>query len=248
MKKIIIPLILLIIFFQTNLFSNPIDKFINVEIPDCSNSYHDENRSHEILFRENYTLCYSEEHEQSEWVAYELTKSELEKNASRKNRFISDPEISTQSAHTSDYTNSNFDRGHLAPAADMAFSVEAMSDSFYMSNISPQSPSLNRIVWKEIEEIARSWAEKYESVYITTGPILDKTDFAKIGENQVSVPEYFYKILVSWDNDNNQILCECYLVPNFEPSNNPSDYLTTLSHLEEITNIDFYPLLNDLLQ
>jgi endonuclease G len=72
----------------------------------------------------------------------------------------------------SDYTNSGFDRGHLAPAGDMKWSETAMDESFLMSNISPQKPAFNRGIWKKLEEKIRSWAIENDSIIVVTGLFL----------------------------------------------------------------------------
>ena len=85
-----------------------------------------------VVDRAGYALGYIEYHEQPAWVVYKLTRDEvLTKVSKRKNRFKEDPEIPTGSACSADYQRSGYDRGHLAPAADMAFSEQTMADSFY---------------------------------------------------------------------------------------------------------------------
>ena len=102
-----------------------------------------------IIDREGYALGYSEYHEQPAWVIYHMTAEEATTKAtSREDNFRPDPEIPTGSATLADYRGSGFDRGHLAPAADMAFSVKTMDESFYMSNMSPQRGEFNRGIGK----------------------------------------------------------------------------------------------------
>ena len=105
-------------------------------------------------------------------VAYELTAQEVQGIVSRSDDFRADPEIITGSAALVDYRGSGYDRGHLAPAADMKWSEEAMSESFYMSNMSPQAPGFNRGIWKSLESRVRSWAVENGTVYVVTGGIL----------------------------------------------------------------------------
>ena len=105
--------------------------------------------------------------------------------------------ISTGSASLPDYKGSGYDRGHLAPAGDMKWSTTAMSESFYMSNMSPQEPSFNRGIWNRLESQVRRWAIDNGSVYIATGGVL--TDGLKtLGSNSVSVPQYYFKVILDY--------------------------------------------------
>ena len=101
----------------------------------------------------------AEEHEQPAWVIYRLTKQQaLTKAAKRDDNFKEDPSVPTGSATLADYRRSGYDRGHLAPAADMAYSRQTMEDSFFMSNMSPQRPAFNRGIWKDLEAQVRDFA------------------------------------------------------------------------------------------
>lgn len=153
---------------------------------------------HEFRSFSGYTICYREEYEQPEWAAYTLTAEKLVKNASREDNFRPDPKISTGSASLADYKGSGYDRGHLAPAADFSYSEEAMSDSFYLSNMSPQNGSFNRGIWAKLEAAVRDWAGETLVTYVVTGPVLEKpaSEYGFIGANEVSVPEFYYKALL----------------------------------------------------
>ena len=118
-----------------------------LELPLCKKNDPD----HQIRRFDNYTICYRESYEQAEWSAYSLSREQLKKNASRSNDFRPDPQISSESASLADYKGSGFDRGHLTPAADMSFDQKAMSETFFMSNMSPQAPEFNRGIWKDLE-------------------------------------------------------------------------------------------------
>ena len=102
------------------------------------------NGNGEIVNHKHYSLSYSEEYEQAEWVFYKIKKERTLGLASIVNNFRSDEKVNSNSATIYDYKGSGYDRGHLAPAADFSFSSIAMSESFYMSNMSPQNPSFNR--------------------------------------------------------------------------------------------------------
>lgn len=197
----------------------------------------------EIIAHKGYTLCYNEAYEQASWVAYELTKEETFKVCNRTNRFLSDPAVATGSAVDEDYKGSGFDRGHLAPAADMAWSTTSMAESFYFSNMSPQRPQFNRGIWKKLEEQVRDWAKENEVIYIVTGPVLNK-GLHKIGTvNQVAVPNYYYKVILDYSRAHTKAIG--FVLPN-EGSNEPLQHFAVpIDSVESLTGIDFFPLLPD---
>lgn len=146
-----------------------------------------------------YSLSYNEEFEQADWVAYRLTDEMLSNPVcERDDSFKKDPLVVTGSASASDYKNSGYSKGHLAPAADMLLSETAMKESFYFSNMSPQKQDFNNGIWKKLEEQVREWARENEEVFVVTGPVLDKESYPTIGKNEVAVPEKFYKVILDY--------------------------------------------------
>lgn len=196
-----------------------------------------------IITKENYTLQYNERYEQADWVAYELTREEVFGTTKRKNSFKTDPQITTGSATLNDYKASGYDRGHLAPSADMKMSPESMSESFYMSNMSPQVPGFNRGIWARLESYVRTWAVDNKSVYVVTGGVLTKDKYSTIGVNNVAVPEYFYKVILDYTGD--EIKAIGFILPNEKSSKSLQEYTVTIDEVEAFTGIDFYPLLED---
>ena len=202
--------------------------------------------SHAIVERSYYTLRYSEEHEQALWVAYILYADSLKQTTfERKDDFREDSRIKTGSASLSDYKGSGYDRGHIAPAADFSYSEFALSQSFFMSNMSPQDPSFNRGVWKKLEDQVRAWAMKNDQVYVVTGPVLNKT-YKTIGSNKVSVPEYYYKIIL--DMRKPEIKAIAFLMKNEKSSAPLSSFVVTIDSVEQLTGLDFFPGISDELE
>lgn len=199
-----------------------------------------------LINRPGYALGYIEYHEQAAFVIYKLTAREaLTKEAQRTNRFRRDPEIPTGSATTADYRRSGYDRGHLAPAADMAFSVQTMADSFFMSNMSPQKPAFNRGIWKRLEEQVRQIAVREKAIYVVTGPILPKKKTVTIGANQVTVPAHFYKVIFDLTPPRKMI---GFILPN-EGSDRPlEDFAVTVDVVEKATGLDFFSALPNAVQ
>jgi len=226
-----------------------------LEKPVCAASH--KATDHQIRQFEHYSICYRESYEQAEWSAYCLTEEELVKNAKRSDDFRSDPEITTGSATPADYKKSGYDRGHLSPAADFAFDEKAMSETFYMSNMSPQKGNLNRGLWKDLESKVREWAEIFGRVYVVSGPILEKPaeEYQSIGENQVSVPEFYYKVILAplYADENDKaspedaqnIMMMAFIFPNEKCEGTLDDYAVTVDEVESRTGLDFFAPLPD---
>lgn len=192
-----------------------------------------------------FSLGYSEEHEQAAWVGYLLSRQHAENRYKRRNNFKADPLVHSGSARRQDYRQSGFDRGHLAPAADLDFSRQALNESFYMSNISPQHPSFNRGGWKALEEIVRQWTLEEDSLWVVSGPVLQQ-DLRKIGINQVSIPAYFYKIILNSRQAELKIIS--FLLPNKKIEKDLSYWVVPVDSVEALSGLDFFPQLPDVLE
>ncbi len=198
-----------------------------------------------VVAHDYFTLSYAEKYEQPEWVAYELSKSNLQgEKHDRHNRFKSDPLVKTGSAKPGDYTRSGYDRGHLAAAADMAFSSDAMKQSFFMSNISPQEPSFNRGIWRELEEQTRDWCKDNEHFYVVVGPILTQRAKKRIGEDKgLAVPRSYYKVLLDLKSKDQKAVG--FIMENKKSDQPLTNYMVPVDSIETLTGIDFFPELPD---
>lgn len=192
----------------------------------------------EVVRHTYYTLSYAEDHEQAEWVAYELTRDRLDKNwVERATSFRPDPDVRTESATPRDYSGSGYDRGHLCPAADMAFDTLAMNETFFMSNMSPQLRGFNGGVWRELEECTRDWARKFQKLYVVTGPVLSRPGKEQIGFSKVTVPAGYYKVLLAPEQHR-----AIAFVLTHEVSTKPiMEFAGTIDQVEKLTGIDFFP-------
>ncbi len=126
----------------------------------------------------------------------------------------------------------------MAPAGDMAFSRESMSESFYMSNMSPQIRNFNGGAWRELEESIRDWAYDFEHLYVVTGPVLTRGIRDQIGGNGVSVPDEFYKVIL--DASRPDLKAIAFLMPNEISTQALQEYALSIDEVEEITGIDFF--------
>ena len=198
-----------------------------------------------IVAHSHYKLSYAEAHEQAEWVMYTLQGSGLNPSIGRTDNFRPDPGVSTGTAKLSDYRGSGFDRGHLAPAADMKYTNTSMSESFFMSNMSPQTPSFNRQIWRKIESQFRNWGHEYGKIIIVTGPVLNGDYSGSIGSSGVTVPKYYYKVAIDPNNLERNI---AVLIENKGSSANLQSFVVSIDYLESLTGIDFFYKLDDALE
>ena len=200
----------------------------------------------EVVHHSHFSLSYLEQHEQAEWVAYTLEREWLEKpRAERKDWFETDKKISTGSATYEDYKGSGFSRGHLVPAADMAFDKQVMQETFMMSNISPQVKAFNSGIWRELEENVRNWAKMDNQIFVVTGPVLGSTATKKIGKiNKVTVPDLFYKVILDYNGAEKKAMG--FIIPNELSTRRLEAYMVSVDKVEELTGIDFFTyMIND---
>ena len=192
-----------------------------------------------------YKLSYSEKHEQAEWVAYNLKAEHLSSTNFKRPYFEKDTKVSTKSAHYKNYSNSGYDKGHLCPAADRKFSKLAHDETFLTSNISPQEHKFNAGIWNRLEQKTRFWASKYKNLYVITGGILEGSS-KTIGSEKVTVPNYFYKIILDFQKP--EIKAIAFLIPHKESEKALYKFVTSIDKIEALTNIDFFPELEDSLE
>ena len=192
-----------------------------------------------IVKKEHYALSYVEKFEQAEWVAYELTKKSIQApNIKRTGDFRRDRDVRTGSADREDYRGSGYDRGHLTPAGDMAFSRESMSSTFLMSNISPQVRAFNGGVWRELEENVRNWAYESDKIYVVSGPVLTEPAMDYIGDNKVAVPSRYFKVIL--DNQKPDIKAIAFLMPNEVTQKHLKEFVVSIDEVEKVTGLDFF--------
>lgn len=213
-------------------------------IPECSAKVD----NHEWIEHKAYSLCYNEDSEQPEFTVFEMTKSEAKKlgTAPRKNSFRADKTVSTGSAELSDYKGSGYSRGHLVANDDMSYSDKTVSETFFLSNMSPQLQTMNGGAWLAVENYTQDFllkdGKKYNSVYIYSIPLVNKDypEIENIGKNKVSVPVGFFKVMYIPEAD--EFIC-WYVAQKCKDTNSSSSnakkYLTTLEVVEKQSGIYF---------
>lgn len=199
-------------------------------------------RDEEIVQHEGFTLSYNKKHLLPNWVAWLLTRERTQGKEKRADNFQPDEKIKKGPvAEDSDYRGSGYDRGHMCPAADCMHNRQSMNDCFLLSNICPQTHNLNAGDWKELETKTRQWAQRYDSIFVVCGPVLQKGHrYPKVGQNQVTVPEQFFKVLLRFTSPR-QAQAIGFIYDNSEESNHPLEYYAvTVDSVEALTGINFF--------
>ena len=245
-KKYIYTLIALLFALGFYLYENFAwgEELLNNEsvVFDSSMSYLPTSTTGQLVQHPFYSLSYSEQHEQAEWVAYSLSANQVVSTKYKRPYFVKDKSVSTKSAHYKNYKDSGYDKGHLCPAGDRKFSKKAHDATFLTSNVSPQNHQFNAGVWNRLEQKTRFWATKYGGIYIVTGGVL-KSNLKSIGTEKVAVPEHFYKIILDYTKP--EVKAIAFLIPHEDSNKALYRFVTSIDTIENLTGIDFFPELPD---
>ena len=223
-----------------------------------------------LIEKPQFTICYNSESLNPNWVAWHLCSGDLG-NADRADTFRPDPELPQgwYAVRKQDYKFPayGFDRGHICPSADRTASSQDNSMTFLMTNMVPQAPDNNRIVWVALEKFEREEVLKGKEAYIFAGPYGkggtgDKGYFEEIPvtlkdgtELSIIVPSHTWKIILflpEGEDDFSRIASEAEIlavnVPNEKgcgKNGSWQQYLCSVNYIEEITGYDFFELLPD---
>jgi endonuclease G len=188
-----------------------------------------------------YTLSYSEPYELPSWIAYKLTPEQAKATGTFRDKYIADPLVTTGSAVPKDYKDAPYIMAQLVPVEDMFSSPQAVEESFMMTNIVPQKPAFNRFIWKVNGQLVREWAKEGNTLYILTGPVLTDVPFFTFGDNKVSTPTRYYKVVL----DVNGKRAIGFLFRSNTANGVAKSFAVSVDEVENATGLDFYPSLPD---
>ena len=215
----------------------PLGQALDPTLPTCGGTE---------LPKTDYTICHQDDWLIPEWVGYVLTAQDLEGTASRTDDYRPDPDLPVgHRAELSDYDGSALDRGHMAPAGDFTRNEEAMSETFFLSNMAPQEPSFNRGPWKDLEMYVRGLVTRAGQAKIFAGNLFlngngQPTDpQRRIGTDGVAVPTHCFKLLVA-RYDNGDAIGLAFLGANAYPGGDWRTFQTTIDDVETLTGLDFF--------
>ncbi len=193
------------------------------------------------LCRMGYALAHDPVKKTPIWVAEYLDKKRSSGKLDRSDKFAPDPDLPAgRRAELADYKSASkqYDRGHMSPAKDNAWDSDAMDESFYLSNMTPQvGPSMNRGIWMRLETKVRAWAKDRGELYVYSGPIYAKgIPWKTIGKNKVGVPISFFKI--AYDPKSKEAIA--FIMENRKlKTEDMPDYIVTIDEVEKKTGLSF---------
>lgn len=198
-----------------------------------------------IIQHKGYALSFNSETNNPNWVAWVLTPNRTYGTIQRSNDFRGDPDVpASHRVEGYDYKDTGYDRGHMCPAADNKWDLAAMTECFYMSNMCPQMPTLNRSSWKKLEDACRRWSDQEDSIYIVCGPIYDNYKSKTIGnEVKIAVPTAFFKVVLSLRKGKEKAIGFYYT--NSSNKQDIKDAAKSVDEIEKLTGIDFFYKLDD---
>jgi endonuclease G len=218
-----------------------------------------------LLFNTEFVVNHDADLRMATWVAYRLTAADARARRPRTECFRRDPRLAAgQGAVCEDYQEPIFDRGHLVPSGDMQRSLDAMLNTYVLTNMAPQFGNFNQLIWARLEGYVRDWAVDRDPLFVVTGAIFDENgdglrdpDAAvrrvtntRQGMDRVGIPTEFYKFVLHQRADG-FIESMAFILPHNEEritDDRAADAylrsrLTTIDDIEARTGIDFLPLL-----
>ena len=202
-----------------------------------------------------YSLEYSYKYKHSYWIAYRFDNT-TGGNVGRNEAYKPDPELPSQyAAKHNDYTNSGYTRGHLCASSDRQYSKEANQQTFYMSNISPQSGNgfnQSGSAWNTGEDKVQAWgyniSRSTDTLYVVKGGTIGEGMIKGYIKNEIAIPKYFCMAVLFRSGDNYKAIGFYMPHENLKDDpdkKDPKKYLMSIDALEQETGIDFFHNLPD---
>ncbi len=190
-----------------------------------------------VIERGHFVVGWSPSLRHPLWVAYHVP-AERAYEMGKRPSFRADP-AALGSPSAGEYRKTGYDRGHMAPNYAIAtrFGAEAQKKTFYMSNVAPQRPGLNRGPWREVEHrIAELWTAKYGEIWVVVGCVPGDERLP----SGVDAPAAFWQVIVAQDGDGVRALA-VYMPQSIPYSAFPVHNIVTIDELERRTGLDFFP-------
>ena len=200
-----------------------------------------------IIDRGEFLIGWSDSLRHPVWCAYHVTPEKKHEDGKRPS-FLIDRAV-PKAPRPEAYSKSGYDRGHMVPnhAIISRYGEEARRKTFLMSNIAPQTPALNRGVWRDMEHrIADLWTARYGEIWVVVGAIPSETEEC-LALDAVDIPSAYFQVVLAQEGLDIRALAVIF-PQDISWNAWPTRYLVTIDELEEMTGLDFNPELPSFIQ
>jgi len=189
-------LLLVIIFVGCGETTQNNQESIESETTTTTKEFITNSNCNQIIDNEFITICYDYKLKAAKAVAYTLDGDLMNaSNIKERPRFYKEPSLEKkyQILHT-DYTNSGYDRGHLAPDASFDWSQESLDAVYTLANIIPQAPQINRNSWADLEKYTRDKAVELGELTVMNVVKYGQRS-RRMGKNKMAISKGYFKVL-----------------------------------------------------
>lgn len=194
-----------------------------------------------IMHYSEFSLSYNSSYRLSSWVAYKVTRSQINKDENSGHKFIVDPGLELPIGNKKDYKKSGYEMAQLVNYYDLKHNQKAVEESFYMSNVSPMKLAYYKHIWLKTEDLIRLWSAGTDGLYVICGPILSDSPFASFGSNNISIPKRFFKAV--YDPKNKKAIG--FIFRNGMSSGSLNSFVVSIDKIEEESGLDLFHSLDD---
>ncbi len=206
----------------------------------------------QLIYRKSYVCSYNSENRCANWSAWVLTREHANGPYRRRDvhiegYYLEDEEGVAGRQRLSDWNKvEGYDHGHLCPSGDNKWDLEAMYETYFLSNMCVQNRMLNQGPWENLESRCREWAKRFGELYIVTGPVFYDKEHKTTGTG-LHVPDAFFKVVLCLKGTPKAI---AFLYDNItpQPRENLDSHVYNIDEIEALTGLDFFRILNDNLE
>lgn len=202
-----------------------------------------------ILKRKTYICSFNHQTRCANWSAWYLEKEHADgpykrKDLQIKSSYLEDERTIKGRQRLSDWRNTpGYDHGHLCPSGDNKYDLEAMRQTFYLSNMCVQNSALNQGPWEHLESTCRQWAKSNGGIYIITGPVYSHSKIKRT-HSGIAIPDKFFKVVLCMEGTPKAI---GFIYDNTTPKkgDKTEQHVCTIDEIERLTGFDFFASLPD---
>lgn len=197
------------------------------------------------IYRDGYVLHFNEQKKVSDWVGYVVKGTDVKGSQTPEITFFKDPYIGS-CPMDSDYENYGYSKAVLKPYVAARNSEKEMLALNNFLNVVPMDATLDKGVWRILENMEAGWSVMFDSVFVITGPIYKKERPIVIGDNKIHVPDQFFKVIMVYNGMDMGAIG--FVIPNNEEANDVKKYSMPIDSVELLTGYDFFSELPDYLE